>query len=520
MESPAVKPVLRKQKSSGERAEDGELRLLILEDNPYDAELMQENLRSAGISFKALHVESGAAFHEALLEFSPGLILSDYDLPGFNGSEALKMAREMCPEVPFILVTGAIGEEMTIQFLTSGATDYVLKNRMSRLVPAIRRALQEVREKRDRQKAELNFKRLVEQIPAVTYRLAIARGGAKKSYLYVSPQSESMMGIEPRDFLADPGILAKKIFAPDADILKKQMKAFRQEKNPLSAEYRLVHPDGRTVWVRDEAVLVRDGSGTPLYYQGILTDISRMKEAEEALRRAHDTLELRVRERTEELEAFTYSVSHDLHGPVWMLDNYIEMLLNDHGGKMVPDLADRIGVIRKTVKHMDRLIDDLLSLSRVNRTELSIVPLKLREIVLDAWREISSLNPGREIMFDVGELPSAAGDRNLVRQAVYNLLSNAVKFTGTRKKPAIEVGGYTEGKSSILYVRDNGVGFDMGQYDRLFGLFQRLHGTKFAGTGVGLTIVQRIVERHGGFIKAEGKVNGGATFLFSLPTRA
>lgn len=519
MENPAGKPVSRKQKSPGGYAEDAELRLLILEDNPYDAALMQENIRRAGISFKALHVESGEAFREALQGFSPGLILSDYDLPGFNGAEALKMAREICPEVPFILVTGAIGEEMTIEFLTSGATDYVLKNRMSRLVPAISRALQEVREKRDRQKAELNFKRLVEQIPAVTYRLAIARGRAKKSYLYVSPQSESMIGIEPRDFLADPGILAKKIFAPDADILKKQMKAFRQEKNPLSAEYRLVHPDGRTVWVRDEAVLVRDGSGAPLYYQGILTDISRMKEAEEALRRAHDTLELRVRERTEELEAFTYSVSHDLHGPVWMLDNYIQMLLNDHGGSMDPDLVDRIGVIRKTVKHMDRLIDDLLSLSRVNRTELRIVPLKLGDIVLDAWREISSLNPGREIVFDLGDLPPAAGDRNLVRQAVYNLLSNAVKFTGNRKRPAIEVGGFTEGESSILYVRDNGVGFDMGQYDRLFGLFQRLHGTKFAGTGVGLTIVQRIVERHGGSIKAEGKVNGGAKFLFSLPTR-
>ncbi len=223
MESPAVKPVLRKQKSSGGHAEDGELRLLILEDNPYDAELMQENLRSAGISFKALHVESGAAFREALLGFSPGLILSDYDLPGFNGTEALKMAREICPEVPFILVTGAIGEEMTIEFLKSGATDYVLKNRMSRLVPAIRRALQEVREKRDRQKAELNFKRLVEQIPAVTYRLTVDRRDSKISYLYVSPQSESMIGIPPRDFLADPEILAKKIFSPDADILKKQM---------------------------------------------------------------------------------------------------------------------------------------------------------------------------------------------------------------------------------------------------------------------------------------------------------
>jgi light-regulated signal transduction histidine kinase (bacteriophytochrome) len=128
-----------------------------------------------------------------------------------------------------------------------------------------------------------------------------------------------------------------------------------------------------------------------------------------------------------------------------------------------------------------------------------------------------NLNPDRQIVFTVRDLPAAVGDRNLIRQAFYNLLSNAVKFTGSRKRPEIEIGGYPEEESSIFYVRDNGVGFDMKQYDKLFGLFQRLHGSKFKGTGVGLTIVKRIIERHGGSIRAEGKVNGGATFYFSLP---
>ena len=225
------------------------------------------------------------------------------------------------------------------------------------------------------------------------------------------------------------------------------------------------------------------------------------------------------RERTEELEAFTYSVSHDLHGPVWMLDNYIQMLLNDHGGKMDSDLADRIGVIRKTVKQMDRLIDDLLSLSRVNRTQLRIVPLKLREIVLDAWREVITINHGREIVFDMGDLPPAAGDRNLVRQAVYNLLSNAVKFTGPGRGPPSRWGAIRRGKAASSMFATTGLVSTWANMTGCSGFFSGSMGQSSTGTGVGLTIVQRIVERHGGFIKAEGKVNGGAKFLFSLPTR-
>jgi len=504
-------------KSADESPGNEELRILILEDNPDDAELMQYNLKTAGIIYTAKHVETGEAFRNSLVKFSPGLILSDYDLPGFNGAQALKMARKLCPEVPFILVTGAIGEEATIEFLTGGATDYVLKNRMSRLAPAVLRALQEVRERQEREKAELSFKRLVEQIPAVTYR-ASSDGSSKFSYLYVSPQCESMIGIPADEFLATPGIFVERIHPADKDHVSDQIRCSLSEQKPFSTEYRVLHSDGRVVWVRDEAGPIKDKAGKPLYYQGILTDISLLKEAEDALRRAHDTLELRVQERTEELEAFTSSVSHDLRGPIWMLDNYLKMLIDDLGGSMDPDLKSRMGTIWRTVKHMDRLIDDLLSLSRVNRMELCITPIDLREIVLDAWKEINSLNSGREIAFTIDDLPHAAGDRNLIRQAVYNLLANAVKFTGTRRRPAIEVGGYKEGESCVLYIRDNGVGFDMNQYDKLFGLFQRLHGSKFEGTGVGLTIVQRIIQRHGGFIKAEGKVNSGATFLFSLPS--
>ncbi len=500
----------------GEGRAGEELRILILEDSPYDAELMEENLKQEGIAFTARRVETAEEFSRALAGFSPGLILSDYDLPGFNGAQALKIARERRPGVPFILVTGAIGEERAIEILTSGATDYVLKDRMSRLAPAVRRSLQEVRERRERENAQLMFKMLVEQIPAVTYRLSPGPGPSFKCN-YVSPQIESIIGTSPAQFLADPRMFEERIHPADRDSVLTQLKACLGGGVPFSAEYRVSHPDGRTLWLRDEAIPIRDKSGVLLHYQGILTDITRLKETEAELRRAHDTLEIRVRERTEELEAFTSSVSHDLRGPVWMLDGYIKVLMDDLEEKLDPDLRHRIGMIWKTVKNMDRLIDDLLSLSRVNRTELCMAPLDVREVVMDAWEEIRRLNPAREILFIVQDLPAAAGDRNLVRQAVYNLLSNAVKFSSKRKQARIEVGGCTDGDSSVFYIRDNGVGFDMEQHEKLFGLFQRLHGSKFEGTGVGLTIVQRIIRRHGGHVRAEGGINRGATFFFSLP---
>ena len=502
--------------SFAENREGAKLRILMLEDNPEHSELVEDDLRAAGIVFTAKRVETAEDFREGLLHFSPGLILSDYDLPDFNGARALQMAKDNCPDVPFILVTGAIGEERAIEILTSGATDYVLKNRMARLAPAVQRALQEVRERKEREKAEISFQTLVEQIPAVIYRV-VPGDQSGFSYLYVSPQSEWILGMPHAEFLNNPDMLITRIHPLDKKSVMEEIKSCWQEQRSFCFEYRIFHSDGRVLWFHDEAVLVRNKAGLPLYYQGILTDITQMKETEKELRQAHDTLEVRVQERTEELEAFTSSISHDLRGPIWMLDRYIQMIVDDYGGKLEPDLKSRLGTIAKTVNQMDRLIDALLHLSRVNRTELSITPLDLKEIFLDAWEEIRNLNSSQEFLFTMGDLPAASGDSHLIRQVMYNLLSNAVKFSKYRQRPLIEVGGYNEGENSIVYVRDNGVGFDMEFSDRLFGLFQRLHGQKFEGTGVGLAIVDRIVRRHGGYVKAEGRIDEGATFTFSLP---
>jgi len=231
---------------------------------------------------------------------------------------------------------------------------------------------------KEREKAEISFQTLVEQIPAVIYRV-VPGDQSGFSYLYVSPQSEWILGMPHAEFLNNPDMLITRIHPLDKKSVMEEIKSCWQEQRSFCFEYRIFHSDGRVLWFHDEAVLVRNKAGLPLYYQGILTDITQMKETEKELRQAHDTLEVRVQERTEELEAFTSSISHDLRGPIWMLDRYIQMIVDDYGGKLEPDLKSRLGTIAKTVNQMDRLIDALLHLSRVNRTELSITPLDLKK---------------------------------------------------------------------------------------------------------------------------------------------
>jgi len=240
-------------------------------------------------------------------------------------------------------------------------------------------------------------------------------------------------------------------------------------------------------------------------------------------RRAEKTLAehaAKLDEINKELESFSYSVSHDLRAPLRAIDGYSRMILKQHGGKFDDDAVDKFNVIRDSVRMMGQLIDDLLALSRVGRAELSAVTLDIGGVIREVWAELMAANPDRLLLLKLAELPPCTGDRVLIRQVLVNLLGNAVKFTRGRIEPLIEVAADNREGKTVYYVRDNGAGFDMQYHDKLFGVFQRLHSdAEFEGTGVGLAIVQRIIQRHGGRVWAEGEVDKGATFFFTLPTR-
>ncbi len=264
--------------------------------------------------------------------------------------------------------------------------------------------------------------------------------------------------------------------------------------------------------------------GDRIEYFAFLHDITKRQQADADIRQLNAELDQRVVERTaqlevanQELEAFSYSVSHDLRAPLRGVDSFSRMVIEDYGAKLDDEGRRMLNVVRSEAQRMGELIDDLLAFSRVGRVEMRLQHIDMTALVLDVIDKLD-LSPERKQLISAGSLPKAYGDRNLIQQVWFNLLSNAVKFTSHQPTPVVEVGASFAAGLAIYYVKDNGAGFDPRYVHKLFGVFQRLHTEdEFEGTGVGLALVQRIVHRHGGTVRAEGEVNKGATFTFSLP---
>jgi signal transduction histidine kinase len=254
-------------------------------------------------------------------------------------------------------------------------------------------------------------------------------------------------------------------------------------------------------------------------------DFELMQAQRDAIQRLNADLERRVAERTaqietsiKELEDFTYTVSHDLRTPLRAIGGFSRILEEDYGDKLDDEARRLIGVVRENTQRMGQLIDDLLTFSRLGRKPVAATRINMEALARSALAEVGAPAAAGRARIEIHPLPEAWGDPALIKLVWTNLLSNAIKFSGKREQPVIEVSGPEDGAESVYCVKENGAGFDMQYYAKLFGVFQRLHGNdEFPGTGVGLAIVRRIVSRHGGRVWAEGKVDEGAAFYFSLP---
>jgi len=295
-------------------------------------------------------------------------------------------------------------------------------------------------------------------------------------------------------------------------------------RQPFHVEARLLNSSKESRWFQWHAVATGKQGSTLVRWFGTAVDIHDRKAAERELRELNTTLEQRVHSRTaqlqaanKELEAFAYSVSHDLRAPLRGIDGWSLALLEDYGGSLDENARQYLGRVRSETQRMGELIDDLLKLSRITRVQMNVEPVDFSGLAESIAARLREAEPGRDIDFAIAPGLTVNGDRMLLDVALTNLLTNAAKFTSRQSMALIEVGRTGENGNSVYYVRDNGVGFDMAYSSLLFGAFQRLHKqSEFPGTGVGLATVQRVIRRHGGNIWAEAKPDAGATFYFTL----
>jgi PAS domain S-box-containing protein len=291
-------------------------------------------------------------------------------------------------------------------------------------------------------------------------------------------------------------------------------------------ELEIRHRDGHSTPVLYNATVYRDETGQVIGLFAAARDITERKRAESEVRALNEGLEQRVRERTaeleaanKELEAFTYSVSHDLRAPLRHVDGFSKLLLEEFSAQLPEDGRHYVERIRSGTRQMGQLVDDLLNLSRVGRREPDLQITGLGSLVEELVAELKAENPERQIQWTIAPLPFVECDPALIKQVLTNLLSNAVKFTRPRAPAVIEVGARRRKGREEVFVRDNGVGFSMKFADKLFGVFQRLHRAEdFEGTGVGLATVERIIHKHHGEVWAEAELDRGATFYFTLGT--
>jgi signal transduction histidine kinase/FixJ family two-component response regulator len=534
------------------------LRILHLEDNADDADLVRLSLARSGLNCDITPVNSGDAFLAALQRPEFDVILSDSGVPGYDGRAALAAAHERCPGVPFIVVSGYPQRNMdpTAAAQPAGA---VAKSQLEQLPPAIRHALQETTPADKEELEAASYVWGMQQLVSVVQRLSLARN-LESIMEIVRHAARNLVGADGATFVLRDG---DNCFYAEEDAIGPLWKG---QRFPMSAcisgwamlnrqpavirdiylDARIPHEAYRPTFVKS-LVMMPIRTLAPVGAIGVYWSRVRRATSEEVdlLQALADstsvaiesvellsTLERRVTERTSELhrrtaelevlnrelEAFSYSVAHDLRAPLITIDGFTQVLLENNGAQIDATGRNHLERICNGARRMHRLINDLLELSKVVRAPMHPLPVDLSRMAQEIVRILRESAPDRVANIVIADDLTVEGDTGLLRIALENLFSNAWKFTSKCANTRIEFGVRMDRTGrKAYYVRDNGVGFDPRHAANLFSPFRRLHAeSQFPGTGIGLATVQRIVHRHSGEIWAEAAVDRGACFYFSI----
>lgn len=413
------------------------------------------------------------------------------------------------------------GRAQTLSFLISSYENSIMKNMEllktqeqlkmlnEHLEDTVRERTAEVRE------SEKKYRDLVNNAAVGVYK-----SNLRGDILFMNQALAEMYEFESPEEVISAGALARYKNPEDR---KKLLDSLLKNGRVDNFEADLVTKTGKVKHMLFNATLEGD------VLSGMILDITEKKKLDEVLRDYTARLEKEVKSRTaqleatnKELESFSYSVSHDLRAPLRAIDGFSGIILQDYKDKLDEEGKRLLNVVRDNTQKMGRLIDDILAFSRAGRKELELVEIDMEKLANEVIDELRPTTAGREVQFTVKTLPRALGDSAALKQVFVNLLSNAIKFTRQKDIAIIEIGTTDEGRTThdelIYYVKDNGAGFDMQYANKLFGVFSRLHSAEeFEGAGIGLAIVKAFISKHGGRVWAEGKVNEGAIFYFSLP---
>jgi PAS domain S-box-containing protein len=415
-----------------------------------------------------------------------------------------------------------MGGDHTVFGLRADGIEFPAEVSISRQIsPAGHRLFTAIlRDVTERKRTEAEHLRLMTSIEQCAETIIIT--DPKGTIQYVNPRFSEVSGYSREEAVGrNPRLLKSGKHPPE--FFKEFWKAIRAGQT-WHGEIINRRKDGTLYTDELHVAPVRDAAGNITHFISNQLDITERKRAEEEVRELNQELEARVKTRTAELEAaiteleaFNSSVAHDLRSPLRHMAGFAKILVEEHGRELSLEAQEHLERIRSGAIRMGKLVDDLLDLARVGRRALNWQQTNLQELAAEVVRELEAETQGRQIEWRMGKLPLVVCDRALLKQAFYNLLSNAVKYTRRRNPAVIELGSSEEGGANPIFVRDNGVGFNMKHAGKLFGIFQRLHREEeFEGTGVGLAVVQRVINRHGGRVWAEAEPNRGASFYFTL----